>query len=150
MTKIDLSTLDPVPEAVEIRGLKIPVSGLSLTSIRDLMVGYPAIGTLIAGGLDAAALITQAPDIVTAILAAGTGADEAGAAVLARLPAGEQLALLNAIIRLTSPGGIGPFVEVITNLAATATAAAAPKATSPTSSRRRPPPSSAADTALPT
>jgi hypothetical protein len=76
-------------------------------------------------------------DAVAAIIAAGCGypGDEKAEAVAGRLSIDAQADLLAAILRLTLPAGLGPFVEKLTVLggildaapSATALASKSPK-----------------------
>ena len=79
---------------------------------------------------------------VAAIIAAGCGypGDEIAEDVASRLTIEAQVDLLSATLRLTLPGGFGPFVEKLTALgglilpAAQADAGDGPSATAPASS----------------
>jgi hypothetical protein len=63
-------------------------------------------------------LLSLGGDVVAAIIAAGTGApgDEAAEWAADRLSVDEQADLLVAIIELTMPRGLGPFVEKLSRL----------------------------------
>lgn len=121
---VSLLDLAPVAEKVSIRGNEIPVNGLSLTDLRDLMAAFPDAASLFAGGVNAASLLAAAPDLVASAICLATGlhgsAEERDA--VKRYAAGDQVKLLNAVIRLSAPDGIGPFVELVTVLASGAEA----------------------------
>jgi hypothetical protein len=65
---------------------------------------------------DADSIVAVAPEAIAAIIAAGCGYPGLIKAIerAAKLPVGTQAALLDAIIELTMPDGVGPFVEALT------------------------------------
>lgn len=149
---VGLLDLAPVADTISIRGAEIPVYGLTLADIRDVMAVFPDVATLFTGGSTAGALLKSAPEAVLVMLAAGTRASEAERPVLATLYAGEQIAMLNKILKLTTPDGIGPFVELVQSLAAVQDQGRAPAATGKNKARamsspQPQPPSSEQDTA---
>ncbi|MEN6306092.1 MAG: hypothetical protein ABFD96_25425 [Armatimonadia bacterium] len=115
---VGLLDIAPVAETVSIRGSDIAVNGLSLTDIRDLLVTFPDAPALFADGVNAAALLAAAPDLVAAAICLATGykATKDEREAVKRLPAGDQVKLVNAIVKLSAPDGIGPFVELIVSL----------------------------------
>lgn len=113
------------PARVEVRGVKVDVFGVSAEGVAYLLTNFPEIKALFAGkevSFDTATLATKAPRAIAAIIAAGTGnAGNADAeAIAASLAVDEQAELLAKIIELTFPRGLGPFVEAVSRLAATA------------------------------
>ena len=77
---------------------------------------------------------------VAAIIAAGCGypGDEQPETVAGKLSLDAQADLLAAILRLTLPKGIGPFVEKLTALGGILEADGDPSATAPASKLRKP------------
>lgn len=113
------------PSRVSVRGTEIDVFGVSAEGIAYLMANFPEIKSMFAGkevSLDAQTLATKAPRALAAIIAAGTGqvGNAQAEAVAASLAVDEQAELLAKIVELTFPRGLGPFVEAIQRLAATA------------------------------
>jgi hypothetical protein len=116
---IGLLDIAPVAETVSIRGKDVSVNGLSLTDIRDLLVAFPSAASLFANGVNAGTLMASAPDLVASAICLAIGLEGKAEELQAvkKLPAGDQVKLLNVVIRLSAPDGIGPFVELIANLA---------------------------------
>ena len=108
-----------VARQVDVRGLKIDVYGVSAQGIVELMVRFPEVGKAFSGvEPDTAALMKLAPQALAAFIAAGCG--QPGSVeleeVAAKLGVGEQTELVEEIVRLTFPRGIGPFVESLKKL----------------------------------
>jgi hypothetical protein len=104
----------PLTETIQVRGIAITIRGLSARGIGHLLARFPALRELMGGTeLSSQELFDLGGDIVAAIIAAGCGSlgDAKAEAVADHLTVEEQTDLLSAIVRLTMPGGIGPFVE---------------------------------------
>lgn len=115
-----LLDIAPATEIVEVRGAAIEVHGVSLTGLASLIYRYPQLSEMLSGqSVDVPALLQLSGDVVASIIAAGIGApgDAASEAVAGKLPLEAQADLLSAILRVTMPGGVGPFVEKLTALA---------------------------------
>lgn len=111
-----LKDIAPSFTAVEVKGVRIPVTGISALGIAYLFNRFPVVRELIGGkdvDLSVEALASLAPDAVAAIIAVGTGCvdDPQAEAVAASLGVEHQMDLLEAIMGETMPGGIGPFVD---------------------------------------
>lgn len=126
-----LLDIAPLTESVSVRGAKIEVCGVSAKGIALLLGRFPELRMLMTGkevGIDR--LMEMGGDAVSAIIAAGIGfpgdLDQEQAA--GRLGVDAQADLLAAILRLTLPNGIGPFVEKLTTLGAVLGADQSPKA----------------------
>lgn len=121
---VGLLDIAPAAEIVSVRGKEIPVNGLSLTDIRDLMAAFPNAAGLFSGGVNAGSLMAAAPDFVAAAICLAIGmkgtAEEREA--VKKMAAGDQVKLLNAVITLSAPDGVGPFVDLIASLASGAEA----------------------------
>lgn len=118
----DLLDIAPVAEKVAIGDKEIECEGISLEGVANIVRRFPAIRGVIWNGVEnktldveglIQALLTEAPDAIAAILAAGTGklGSELHERAAARLPIESQLDLLSPILKGTMPNGIGPFVE---------------------------------------
>jgi hypothetical protein len=104
----------------------LTVTGVSLRGVAKLMRRFDVLADLFAGGVvESARIIDKAPDAIAAVLAAAIGrpGDEAAEKKLDDLPLGTQAELLDAAIRLTFPGGIGPFKDRLVQLASSLTVA---------------------------
>jgi hypothetical protein len=106
----------PASASVDVGGVSVAVSGVSVKGIASLLARFPEIqGAMTGEGITADKIIALAPDAVAAIIAAGCGspgnADHEAAA--AGLPIGAQVDLLSAIITATLPRGVGPLVNQV-------------------------------------
>lgn len=114
-----LVDIAPIVEKVTICGTVIEVPGVSAEGIAVLLSRFPELRKLLTGvTVDSDALLKAGPGALAAILAAGTGVpgDEEAEAAAARLPLGDQADLLTAVLRVTLPGGLDPFVEKLSSL----------------------------------
>jgi hypothetical protein len=135
---VGLIDIAPVVEIVDVQGASVAVHGVSAKGIAHLLGRFPALRMLMTGQqVETEQLMTMGGDAVAAIIAAGCGypGDEAAEAVAGKLSLDAQADLLAAILRLTLPRGIGPFVEKLTALGGILDAA--PSATAPASSSPR-------------
>ena len=108
-----------VTEKVTVAGTEIDVPGVSAAGVAALLVRFPELRKMMSGvEVTPEDLLKAGPGALAAILAAGTGApgDVEAEAAAARLPLGDQTDLLAAILRVTLPGGIDPFVEKLAGL----------------------------------
>lgn len=112
-----LLDIAPAQASVTVRGQALEVHGVSAAGIAQLLVRFPELEALLSGKdvtLDTKGLVAIAPRAVSVIIAAGTGhagETEFEDAAEKNLTAGEQLEVLEAVIKLTMPEGVGPFVE---------------------------------------
>lgn len=102
----------------------VPVYGVSVKGVAMLFERFPVFRELFTGrAVDfTPEMITKlAPDAIAAIIAAGTGTpgDRDAEAAAEKLPLHLQAGMLDKIIALTMPSGVGPFVEMVARLAAT-------------------------------
>src|SRR5690606_4428627 len=98
---------------------------VSARGVANLMGRFPAVRALFSGKdmkvkADADSLIKVIPEAVSAIIAAGCGlpGDEKAEAIADTLPVESQLELVNKVLALTMPKGIGPLVDQLTALGA--------------------------------
>lgn len=125
-------------ETVAVRGQPVAVTGVSARGVAVLLGRFPELRALLTGReVDPGRLVALGPDVVAAVIAAGTGApgDEAAEAVADGLSVAEQADLLEAVLRLTLPRGLGPFVARLEalgeQLGVAGPAAATPATSSP-------------------
>lgn len=111
-----LLDLAPLKRTVRLRGVDVEVVGIAAQDIPYLLDRFAVLGKLAAEGrftLDE--LATAAPDALAALFACGIGArgDPEVEARARTLKLGEQAALFAAIVEVSLPDGIGPFVEIV-------------------------------------
>ncbi len=136
---VGLIDIAPRTETVDVQGTLIAVHGVSAKGVAHLLGRFPELRKLMTGQqVETEELMAMGGDAVAAIIAAGCGypGDEKAEAVAGRLAIDAQADLLAAIIRLTLPAGLGPFVEKLTRLGGVLDAV--PSATAPASSSRKP------------
>jgi hypothetical protein len=135
---VGLIDIAPKLEIVEVQGSPVAVPGISAKGVAHLLGRFPELRKLMTGQeVEADALMAMSGDAVAAIIAAGCGypGDEQAEAVAGKLAVDAQADLLAAVVRLTLPAGLGPFVEKLTALggildavpSATAQASSSPK-----------------------
>ena len=101
---------------------KVEVVGLSADAIAYLFERFPVIRELITGraiDLAPADLVKLVPDAVSAIIACGCGyvGDSEAEDVARTIGLESQVDLIEAVMKLTAPGGVGPFVERLVRFA---------------------------------
>ncbi len=136
---VGLIDLAPLTENVTVHENSVPVHGVSAKGLAFLLGRFPDLRRLMTGqDIGAEQLLAMGGDAVAAIIAAGCGqpGDERAEAVAGNLPLDSQADFLAAILRLTLPQGIGPFVVKLTALGSildvdAARSGSAPDSTSP-------------------
>lgn len=106
----------PAVEVVEVRGLELEVSGLTVEGIGGLLLRFPELRKMFeTRSLDLEALLKCSDKLIAALIAAGTGsaANKAAEKAAAGLALGEKAEVLAAILRVTMPKGVGPFVKLM-------------------------------------
>ena len=106
----------PQKEVLEVLGVEVTVTGVSMGSAGLIVGRFPELAEMLAQQqFTAAAILAHGPDLVGAIIAAGTGfAGNADAEkIAASLSADDQLRILEPLLRITMPRGLGPFVEAL-------------------------------------
>ncbi|MEJ6845085.1 hypothetical protein V3589_02530 [Sinorhizobium fredii] len=114
-----LLDIAPVTETVTINGTAVEVTGISAEGIAHLFNRFPEIRMAVTGRkVDAERWMEIGIDALSAIIAAGCGnvGSTEHEKVAARLPAVAQADLIEAIMKVTMPGGPVPFVERLTGL----------------------------------
>ena len=116
---VGLIDIAPATETVEAQGKPVTVHGVSAKGLAHLLVRFPELRRLMTGQeVEADQLFAMGGDAVAAIIAAGCGypGDDSAEVIGGALSLDVQADLLAAILRLTLPRGIGPFVEKLTAL----------------------------------
>jgi hypothetical protein len=112
---VGLVDIAPAVEKVDCGGARpIECYGVSARGVASLLGRFPELRKMMSGGeVGADDLMKMAPDAISAIIAAGVGkpGDPETEESADRLPIDTQIDLIAAILRLTMPKGVGPFVE---------------------------------------
>jgi hypothetical protein len=117
--------LDIVPstavEVVKIDGRRYTVRGLSIPAIASIAKRFPELKSILSGDVGGDIVLRMIAAVGAAtgpIIAAGFGhlGDEKYEQHAETLLSEQQLKLIRAILGLTFPNGIGPFVQELTNL----------------------------------
>jgi len=136
-----LLDIAPLTETVLVRGIDVPVTGVSAKGIAHIMARFPEIREMMVGReVTIERLMEIGGDAVGAIIAAGTGhpGEPDHERMAASLLLEEQADLLAAILRITLPNGAGPLVEKLTGMGSALGGAAslsAPATNSPKQSK---------------
>lgn len=110
---VGLVDLAPSVETVSVQEKAVNVHGISAKGLAHLLGRFPELRKLMTGHeVGAEQLLAVGGDAVAGIIAAGCGqpGDEKAEAIATNLPIDTQADFLAAILRLTLPRGIGPFV----------------------------------------
>ncbi len=102
---------------VAVRGQQIDVHGISAKGIAHLLARFPELRKILAGlEVDFESLLKMGGDVVAGVIAAGCGypGDSEAEKTAESLALEEQADLIIAILELTLPNGMGPFIEKIT------------------------------------
>jgi len=116
---VGLIDIAPSVETVEVEGASVTVHGVSASGLASLLGRFPDLRKLMTGlEVETAQLMAIGGDVVAAIIAAGCGypSDEKAEGVAGKLSLDAQADFLGAILRLTLPRGLGPFVAKLTAL----------------------------------
>lgn len=110
-------------EDVLVRDKTIRVTGIGADGLLHLFTEFPELRALVSGArsgeeITSEKLMGLAPNIIASAIAAGTGhpGDKEYITAAARLTLGEQFLLVQPILKLTFPSGIGPFVVGLTDI----------------------------------
>lgn len=134
-----LLDIAPRTVTVDVGDVKVGVCGVSVRGVAGLLARFPALQTLLSGReVTPDKLAEIAPDAVAAIIAAGTGypGNPEAEKIADELPIDAQAELLSAILKVTMPKGVGPFVEKLQGLGAVLNLDPGPKA--PDTKSRKP------------
>jgi hypothetical protein len=108
-----LLDIAPVTKTVKVGNQDLTVHGIGAHAIANLLQRFPQLRMLLTGmEVDVAKI---APDAGAAIIAAAIGklADEKEEQAAATLHLEAQLDILEAVVELTLPSGVGPFARRI-------------------------------------
>ena len=111
---MDFSTIAPAAQEIAVGADKISIRGLSMRSLGQLFYRFPQLFDLAVGKeISVTDLATAAPDAFAAAAAASIGniGDAKAEAFFDSLAVETQADIWDAIVKLTFPGGYGPFVE---------------------------------------
>jgi hypothetical protein len=131
---VGLLDIAPSLKTINIGGVDVIVCGVSAKGIAYLLEKFPEFKAMFGGGdIDPKKMMRSAPELVAAIIAAGTGTpgNHKAEEKAASLPLEMQFDLMEAILEVTMPSGAGPFVKRLTGLISSV--AQAEKAASPVS-----------------
>jgi hypothetical protein len=106
---------------VTVGGAKLTVSPVSITALVSLFSRFPDLGKMLQDRkFSVATLLTNSGPLVAAIIAAGCGhpGDAKHEEAASRLALDDQLTILEGVLNVTIPSGIGAFVERLTALGA--------------------------------
>lgn len=111
-------------------GVKITCYGISAQKLAALLQRFPALMAMFAGKGDSEALYAGGSDLLAAFIAAGATSnmevDGEMEEAARRLVLQDQLDLATAILGLTFPRGVGPFVKGLEQIGALAQLGAVP------------------------
>lgn len=109
-----------VEKSVPIRGLDLPIVGLTAEDIAFFLARFNELEQLLEGeeNLTAKMLIQRFPDAMAVLAAMGTGSpgDKNVEDSMRKLRMGEQITIINAIIEETFGDKIGPLLEKVRDL----------------------------------
>jgi len=111
-------------------GVKLRVKGISAKGILMLLLRYPDLQKWLAGQtLAVADIMVQSPDVIAAVIAAGTGmpGDPEAEEIASGIPIEVQMDVVEVIYRRTFRSGFGPFAKRVLALYEHAVAARAGK-----------------------
>jgi len=116
---VGLLDIAPLIQTVTLRDHPIEVTGVSAKGLAQLLLHFPELRALISGrDVDLDQLLELGGDVVAAVIAAGCGqaGDAQAEAAAGRLGLDDQAELLAAIMTLTMPQGVGPFVDKLARM----------------------------------
>lgn len=112
---VGLLDIAPLAREVPVAGQNVAVTGVSAAGVAALLQRFPELKSIMAGRgtLDAESLFTLVPSAIASIIAAGCGypGNEEAEAKASTLVAEDQMSLLMAIVEMTLPKGVGPFLD---------------------------------------
>ena len=126
---VGLLDIAPAVAKVTVGKSEVPVYGVSAHGIAHLFGQFPELRALVLGkSVDADRLVKLGPDVVVSIIAAGVGApgDAKHEEAARRLTVEVQVDFLEAILRVTLPGGLRPLATRLNRLASAAGVKAGP------------------------
>lgn len=119
---VSLVDLAPIKETITVRGKEFELQGVPAIVIVDLLIEFPELRRIFAEKElrpdELSALITGSGRLTGAIIAAANGeyGNDEAMGIAARLPPGDIVKFIPAILRLTFPQGIQAFIEEVAAL----------------------------------
>ncbi len=120
---VGLVDIAPAVAKVTVGKDEVPVYGVSAHGLAHLFGQFPELRALVMGkSVDVDRLVKLGPDVVVSIIAAGCGApgEAEHEEAARRLPVEVQVDFLEAILRVTLPGGLPPLAARLNRLASAA------------------------------
>jgi hypothetical protein len=128
MEKGALFQIAPAQETVTLRGVAVPVPGVSIAGLVKLVTRYPELVSLLGGdkrkkdvNIDPAKFLVAAPAAAATAIAYGLGYvdDEEAENHIASLPFGDQLKLFGKVLTVTvGEDGVDPLVARLNEVTA--------------------------------
>lgn len=125
MDKGALFQIAPSMETVTLRGVAVPVEGISIAKLTTLVSRYPELVVLLGGGgkveIDPNSLLMTAPAAAASAIAYGLGYvnDEEAEKLISGLPFGDQLKLFEKVLVVSlGEDGVDPMVARLNMVAA--------------------------------
>jgi hypothetical protein len=111
----DLAHFVPLTDTATIRGKKFKLSGIDIEDLGQIFFRFPEIARMIEQRTFDASKVAMSKQALCALIAAGCGCagDEAVEKSLGNLSLGERVDLFGRVFKLTAPGGIGPFTDLV-------------------------------------
>lgn len=123
-----LLDISPIVGTVTIRDKDIPVPGITAEGVIYLLQRFPVLQAVLMkkelADLTTEALIAMAPEAIDSIIAVGLGhiASPEAENAAGNLALDEKMYVLEKIMEVTLPRGIGPFKEMLDRVASKAVA----------------------------
>jgi hypothetical protein len=115
-----LLDIGPLTEEVEVRGVTLTVQGLTAGHLFQLFSEFPDMRKMIDSkqGKPQDVMLSLAPELLAKIIAMATGSphDKEAEAKAKSMGASDQVAILEAVQRMSFREGLAPFVERVTAL----------------------------------
>jgi hypothetical protein len=124
-----LLDIAPLIKTIQIRGVDLPVRGITAQGVVYLLNRFPALRMMLTGKTDAFAgmtvlsFIEAMPEVVDTVIACGMGFNgtnpddqKKAEEIAASFSLDEQVESITAIMEVTLPRGVGPFVDMINRL----------------------------------
>ncbi|QDW39007.1 hypothetical protein FFI89_018760 [Bradyrhizobium sp. KBS0727] len=115
----DLLHFVPLTESVTIRGNKIKLRGVDIEDLGQIIYRFPELLPVFkqmiqtrSFDISSAGISNQAM-VAMIVAGAGESGNEAMEKSFANLSLGERVDLFKSVFRITAPGGIGPFADLL-------------------------------------
>lgn len=110
---VDLLDIVAIKSTVPIRGKDLDITGISFDDFVALLMRFPELQKAFGEGMTAERIADAAPAALGAVIAAGTGHGGSSAHEQAarKLVIGDQLTIIKAILDVSLPQGLRPFLD---------------------------------------